>query len=190
MNTFFTERIIHIDLEGAERVTLTMRPLKIRELPGYLRCLKRLETNNSHSRATSLVALHGRCPERIIPELIDIIAVTVDKSLYNLPSVALSHIIDVFMDLNFPESRDVPAGRLYRQNQKSKIRNLEDGAFAMMLDFLISQGHRYADILEYTLPQFRQFIEASVERLTGIKKKKKEPLEALLGLGIPIRKKL
>lgn len=175
MDTFFTEQIIHIDLEGADRVTFTMRPLKIRELPGYLRCLK---------KTRNYPPLEGDKGGGI-PELIDIIAVTVDKSLYDLPAAALSHIIDVFLDLNFHEGKEEKI-----RDQKSEIRNLEDGDFARMLDFLITRGHCYADILEYTLPQFRQFIEAAVERLTGVKKKKKEPLEALLGLGIPIRKNI
>ena len=58
---------------------------------------------------------------------------------------------------------------------------------AVAFDFLISQGHSYQDILEYTLPQVRLFQQVAVERLTGVKRE--DPVKALTKAGVILKHK-
>ncbi|WKZ15431.1 MAG: hypothetical protein QY317_16165 [Candidatus Jettenia caeni] len=170
MDDFFQNCTICIDINYGDASQghlhkLTMRPLKVRELPLFLKYLDK--TKKGHDA---------------VLDLIDIISLVVDKPLKDLPSLALSSIVTVFMELNFPE-KDKQIG-----SRKNTDKVIEEGQFARMIDFLISQGHHYQDILDYTLPQFKQFTNTAIERLTGKRIEKKEPIDALTHLGIPIRR--
>lgn len=137
-----------------------MRPLKIRDMPRILR-IKSQE------------------------DWIEIIQSSVDRGVRDLPFTVLPKLIDVFMKLNFPELSPCPCIRGTEKDGGSAAQR----DFMRSLEFMIAQGHVYSEMLEYDLPQFRLFVEAAIERLTGekTKTKKMDTREALKKLGIPIR---
>ena len=167
MDGYFAEKTIRIESEGEDDpVTLVMRPLKVKEIP----LLLRLEAvaNRDVSDLSSFA------------DFIDLVDGTVDGDITVLPREALDGIIKTFDELNFPE-------RMKRKPATPAKEKFDEKEFARMVEYLVAQGHAFSEIEEYTLPRFRLFVELAIERLSGKPKKRVEPLEALRGLGIPVK---
>lgn len=115
---------------------------------------------------------------QIVPELILLVSGTITPSILDLEIEAFSQIHEALIELSFPDLK----------KRKNDIG--EDVTFSDMVDFLLSQGHNYLQILDYTTLQFNQLIESAGNRLSGKKRKKKmNAMAALLKIGIPIRGK-
>ena len=92
----------------------------------------------------------------------------------------LEKLIDIFIKLNFGDIKE-------KDEQQKKREIVVPSKLAIAFDFLISQGHSYQDILEYTLPQVRLFQQVAVDRLTGVKRE--DPVEALAKAGVKLKHK-
>jgi len=166
MEHYFSETTIRIAPESGEEITLIMRPLKVKELPDLLRLEARAASGDGEATIAGFA------------DFIDLVDGTVDGDIKALPTEALDGIIKAFDGLNFP------AGA---KKGKASKKPFDEKEFARSIEFLISQGHAFSEIEEYTLPRFRLFVDLAIERLTAKPKKKVDPMEALAGLGIPMR---
>ncbi|MEE8574203.1 MAG: hypothetical protein V3T30_02220, partial [Thermodesulfobacteriota bacterium] len=172
MESFFAETLIHVELPGGDKQILIMRPLKIRELPALF-CIMR-----KHGRAAEIsVEALKAAEEDYLSDLLAIMLGTIEGNMKKLPVEVLKPFFANFYDLNFPEVESKKA-----KVEDKKKRSFPEIWFARSLDFLINQGHVFSEIQEYTLPQFRVFIEVAIERITGkIKEEPKDALEVLSG---------
>ena len=167
MEDYFAETTIRIEPEdGGQPTTLIMRPLKVKEIPSLLR-LEAVADRDAAGGDLSSFA-----------DFIELVDGTVDGDVKALHRDALDGIIKTFDDLNFPEGV---------KRKPGDAKKFEEKEFARMVEYLIAQGHAFSEIEEYTLPRFRLFVELAGERLSGKPRKKVDPLEALKGLGIPVR---
>ncbi len=174
MRRFFAEKKIRVEYEAAgapagKPQVVFMRPLKINELPRLMRFIERWKAGG--------VPAGDIAPADFL-ELISIVGATVE-GVNDLPFAVFAALVEVFYDFNFPKpDPDVVVP--------------EDGWFARLLDSLVSLGHRHAEIMEYTLPQFGGYIDSAVERLgrqAGNEKRQKvDPFDALAALGVPVMK--
>lgn len=160
MENFYISKEIVIEIENPHsEIKLRMRPLKIHELPLYFSAIE-------ESKKEGIIHLH----------LIHLLKNAIDKNIDELPITILSDLLIELSNLSFS------------RNERNEVVKEWDTEFADMLDFLISQGHSYSDILEYTCPQFRRLLDAATNRILGKKKKKiKNPLKLLTSLGVPVR---
>ncbi len=166
---FFYEKPITINIEGEKSFTVFMQPLKIKDIPVLNRIIFLQERDPDDIQATSM--------------LIGLMRSTLSMSGSELPVGATSELITYFLGLNFPyagESEDKENSE--REDLKKKTKQ----GVADCVDFLSRQGHSYTDIQEYTIPQFKSFIDIAAERL-GLKKPTISAEEAFKRLGIPIR---
>lgn len=167
MNEFFSTKKITVEIEGQSPVTLIMYPLRMRQLPEFLDLLG--------------AGMEPAYTQEIINIIQDAVHMT-DSEFESLPAAALETLVNIFIELSFP-----PEGRVKLKGRDAKS-CISANEYPVMLDFLISQGHIYSEIMEYTVPQFRAFVDAAVERLTGTKTEKKDPIAVLTSLGIPIKR--
>ena len=171
MGEYFAETVIRLEIAGRSKdeavLVLRMRPLKVKEIPLLLRLA-------GASRATA-GDLAG------FVEFIDLLAGTVDGEIKGLHRDALDGLIGAFEKLNFPKGVEKPSA------PDKPPKPFDEKEFARQIEFLIHQGHSFSEIEDYTLPRLRLFVELATERLTGKIKKKVNPLDALRGLGIPVR---
>ncbi len=164
MEDLFGEgKIIRIEAMYGDTVERYMRFLKVKELPEFYRIN---EIKDERERTLALIAM---------------IKEKVEGEIDSLPA---NDIRDAFIDINFgsaPTSETVGA-----QGPVPLLHNLVNA-----FDFLISQGHSFSAIMEYTLPRYRLLIDAACERVFGKKEKPKkmDPLEAFQKLGFRIRRK-
>lgn len=168
MDNFFAETYLTIEDESGESFELRMRPLKVKELPQFMR----------------ISAQAGETDKELetLPGLIGLIKQTVDGDITGLPLDVLDGIIDAFMEINFKNGATAPGGA---KKKSDKIDIASELAIAF--DFLICQGHAFNEIMEYTLPQFRIFQQTACDRLTGKKKQEKNPIDVFRKMGIPIK---
>ncbi len=165
MDAFFEKRRIVVELQNGEKAELYMRPLLIRELPLTERVVELQEGGVDESEYW--------------PLLIQLVENAVSDKLDILPASTLRDLVDVFLELNFGEEK--------KGKTKKKKALPCPSQLARVFDFLISQGHRYKDILDYTLPQVQLLQQAAVERLTGVKRV--DPVEALTKAGVKVKTK-
>lgn len=150
-------KIVKIETEYGIGVKLYMRYLKVKELPEFFR-----------------IAVISDVSKRIA-YYINMIESKVDEPIDYLSSDAL---FTVFENMNFSQPEDQGYG-----GEQGEIDNVKN--FDITFDFLISQGHRFSDILEYTVPRYRYLLEAASNRVFG-KKKKPDPLAFFSKMGIPV----
>jgi len=174
MKDFFKIHKITFESAGIDYV-FVMSPLKVRHLENIQRIAAASEEAAGmlyNGDATDLHVLH---------DLIVILEELITPSIGGLSVEVLNDIVEYFVDVNFNDSNFT--------KKKAEV------TFAQSLDFLISQGHGFADIMEYTLPQFHAFLDAASKRLSGNAKSgsgktkvdaSDNPLAALQRLGIPI----
>ena len=150
-----------------------MRPLKVGELPAYLRLMRRFAGAAKVSDEEFL-----KVKVESLEEYIGIIATTVDGDISGFPEEALPQLEAPFEELNFPK---------VKQGKGATPEDIGDRELARTFEILISQGHAFSEIQGYTLPQFRMFCELAYERLSGKIKKKEDPLSVLKKFGIPVK---
>lgn len=185
---FFEERVIpitfHDEATGhTDKFTVFMRPVKVKELSILNRIAYLQEINPEDQQAASM--------------LVTLVTDTLSMDSAEIPVEAISGLIDNFIEFNFPKPPEpkeyVPGENQRREELRKKKKAKEkakggDKALIECFDFLISQGHRYDEIMEYTVKQFTDFLSTAQERL-GIKKRPMDTAVAFTKLGIPIKPK-
>ncbi|GJQ59786.1 MAG: hypothetical protein SCALA701_25870 [Candidatus Scalindua sp.] len=164
---FFSEKFIVLELPDGQVLRAFMRPLKVKEIGLACRVAKLQE---------------GEAKEvEYLPHIIKLVENSIDIDIDELPIEVLNNLVEVFIELNFGDAEEQQI-----KAQKAKKRDvIVASKLAIAFDFLIHQGHKFSDILEYTLPQVRLFQQTAVERLTGTKRV--DPVKALVGAGVKLK---
>lgn len=165
MEDLFSEgKVVRIETDGenGEAAERYMRFLKVKDLPEFF------SIDEIEDEVEKLAAFIRMIEQRT------------EGELDSLPS---DTVFDAFINLNFGKAEP---GEKKTSAEINMVNN-----FANAFDFLISQGHSFSAIMEYTIPRYRHLMEAACTRLFGKKEKPKkmDPLDAFRKLGIPIRKK-
>lgn len=142
-----------------------MRPLKVKDIEtlNYITYLQEIDPGDE--QATML--------------LVSIVVSTLSMPGNEIPIGATDKLIKYFIEYNFPPD---PEDKTKEAPAKKDIND----SLVSCVDFLISTGHSYADIMEYPVPLFNTFVEVAAERL-GLKKATIDPAAAFRKLGLPIR---
>jgi hypothetical protein len=162
---FFQELPITINIEDGDSFVVFMRPLKIKEIQILNRVAHLQEKNPGDEQAAMM--------------LVSLVINTLNVSGDEIPVGAASGLVSRMIEYNFPRDQKT-------EDKKSK-KNIK-GDLIDCFDFLIAQGHRHSDIMEYTISQFNNFIVIIAERL-GIKKKPMDAAEAFRKLGLPVKQR-
>lgn len=164
VDEFFYEQVILLELIDGQVLRVFMRPMKVKEI----------------SIASRIAAMQKEdiSENEYLPFLIQLVERAVSIDIDSLPMATLEKLIDVFLDLNFGDEKT-------KEKDQKKREIIIPSKLAIAFDFLISQGHSYQDILEYTLPQVRLFQQVAVERLTGVKRE--DPVKALTEAGVVLK---
>jgi len=171
MADFFDEMRIKITLPEGQSFTVFMRPLKVKEISILNRITYLQEKNVDDEQAAMM--------------LIKLVVDTTSHTSKEIPQIAIEGLIKNFIEFNFPKDKPV----------KKVKKKTETVGIIDCIDFLISIGHTYSDIMEYHIPQFNAFIETASIRL-GHKKKPvtiKRPVsteEALRQNGIMVKPRI
>ncbi len=183
VDNFFREKPIAInvetqDTEETTSYTVFMRPIKVKDLSILNRIVYLQEDNPEDVQAAGM--------------LLELVTSTLHMESDILPIEATSKLISYFIEYNFPkEVKKVKTDKEKAEDEKrKKLPKKEPKNINGLLgcfDFLISQGHIYSDIMEYSLPDFNDFVTTAAERL-GIKKKPMDAVKAFQKLGIPVKK--
>jgi hypothetical protein len=162
---FFQELPITINIEGSDSFIVFMRPLKIKEIQILNRVAHLQEKNPSDEQAAMM--------------LVSLAVNTLNVSGSEMPVETTSGLVAQMIKYNFP------------QDQKTKDKKLKEdtkGDLIDCFDFLLLHGHKYSDIMEYTILQFNDFITILAERL-GLKKKPMDAAQAFRKLGLPVKQR-
>lgn len=165
-NFGFEKRICIHDSKNNE-VKFYMRPLKVKELGDINRII---ELQEQEQWADVLPIIMQLISEAIIDVEIE-------------DDWIVEELIEAFMRLNFEDNLpDIKKKHIDKTDNREEL--------AKAIDFLLSQGHLYSDILEYTIPQLILFQNTAINRLFGkTKGKLKNPIDVLSKIGIPIQQK-
>lgn len=167
---FFEELPIPINIEGGKNFVVFMRLLKVKEIPILNRIVYMQERDpNSEQAAVMLILLAGS---------------TLNLPIDEIPVEASSGLVKHMISFNFPEKKKDPDDKTDDKSKKDTQKK-KDGLVKCM-DFLISNGHKYSDIMEYPVKIFDNFIITVAERL-GCKPKVTDPAEAFRKLGLPVK---
>lgn len=158
MDRFFEEKEIEIEVEGGGKLTLFMRPLKIREIPLAMRVSELRESGTEENE--------------YLPYLIELLENSISKEIRKFPSSTLNELIEIYIDFNFAKLESV------KKNRKS----VYESDLAVMFDFLIQSGHSFGDIQEYTITQFKLFFDVAYHRVMKIQKG--NPKDILKKMGV------
>ncbi len=90
-------------------------------------------------------------------------------------------LIQTLIEYNFPGINE-------EETTKKKVKEEDLRDLVFYIDFLVTQGHKVSDIMDYTINQFNDFVETACDRIGG-HKKPMDPMTAFRKLGLPIRKK-
>jgi hypothetical protein len=164
MKTFFEEKQISIENGDGQVLEFFMRPIKIKELPIINR--------------VSVLATESDAEEFTTPLLLSLMieCLSIDGDL--IPATATQGLINTFIDYNFPDPKEA---------EKKQDSNKKSEPLSFYIDFLVSIGHSFSDIMEMTMLQFNELILKAGERLNP-KSKVMDPLDAFRQMGLPIRK--
>lgn len=144
-------------------VVFTMSPIKIKHLDS-LESIKYANDEGDDYRI-----------QQICLELIED---TINIGLDEIPQLALQELIDIFIEFNFD---GVTNGKVQRKSKEQNENILK------CIDFLISEGHQYHDILNYSIFEFSKFVELATDRKDGYKKKEKnDPMKMLKKIGVKV----
>jgi len=169
---FFEELPIPINIEGGKSFVLFMRLLKVKEIVILNRIVYMQERDpNSEQAAVMLILLAGS---------------TTNMPIDEIPVEASSGLVKHMISFNFPEKKKDPNDKPDDKSKKSKP-DKKDGLLNC-IDFLIANGHKYSDIMEYPVKIFDNFIITVAERL-GMKPKTTDPAEAFRKLGLPVKQR-
>jgi hypothetical protein len=165
-DTFFAEKPIFIDLEDGNSFHVFMRPLRIKEISVLNRIIY-LQEKDKDSEQAGLM-------------LMDLTVECLNVTDKDIPAAAMCGLVEYFIEYNFPKKNE--------DEPKTGPEKTNRNGIVDCFDFLISNGHKNSDIMEYTIPRFNQYIEVVSERL-GLKKKPVGAEEAFRKIGIPIRRR-
>jgi hypothetical protein len=156
------DKIKTITLKNNDReIIITMSPIKIKHLDD----LERLKNYHDDEERVQQICL------KLIEE-------TIDVDLSMIPTSAFQELIDILTDFNFKNIKD---GKAKKRNKNHNETILQ------CIDFLISEGHRYDDILNYSIFEFTKFVDLASDRNGGYKKKTKDdPVAMLQKIGVKI----
>lgn len=150
-------------IQNEEEFSFYMYPLKIKHLDNIDDLVEAVEEQDN---------------DKTISIFLKLFSETIDIDLDMLNEKCLDDLIKIFIDFNFDKVN------IKNKNKNNKKR--EDELYRS-IEFLISEGHRFADILEYSIFQFAKFVELAVDRKTGYKNNKKSnPIEALKKIGVKV----
>ncbi|MEE9356235.1 MAG: hypothetical protein V3U75_11650 [Methylococcaceae bacterium] len=166
---FFEELPIPINIEGGKSFLVFMRLLKVKEIPILNRIVYMQERDpNSEQAAVMLISLA---------------ASTLNVSSDEVPIEASSGLVKNMINFNFPEKEKAPDDN---PDKPKKDKSKKKDGLINCIDFLISNGHNYGDIMEYPVRVFDHFIVTVAERL-GVKQKPVDPAEAFRKLGLKVK---
>ncbi len=167
MKKYFKEKLIWVLDDDGERLEFFMRPIKIKELQLIRRVVDLTE--------------EGKSEEFTTPVLLGLLRKTLSISTANIPIETMEKLTNTLIEYNFPGiNKDETAERKAKEEDKRDL--------VYYIDFLVTQGHRVSDIMDYTITQFNDLIRAACDRLSG-HKKPMDPMAAFQKLGIPIKRK-
>lgn len=166
VDEFFHEQAIILELENGKTLRAFMRPMKVKEISIACRIQEMQKDDIAESE--------------YLPFFVQLVERAINIDIDSLPMSILEKLIDIFIKLNFGDIKE-------KDEQQKKREIVVPSKLAIAFDFLISQGHSYQDILEYTLPQVRLFQQVAVDRLTGVKRE--DPVEALAKAGVKLKHK-
>ncbi len=167
MQKFFQEKHIIITDSDGEKLEFFMRPIKVKEL----QIINRI----------SIMAKSGS-DEFTTPIMLKLVIDSLSISGENIPMSASDKLIETYISYNFPELKEMENKEAVKSVSKKK----ELQSLSFYIDFLVHQGHTVSDVLEMTLFQFNELIEAAANRINP-PKKVMDPLQAFRKMGIPIR---
>lgn len=166
----FEELPIPINIEGGKDFMVFMRLLKVKEIPILNRIVYMQERDKNSEQAAIM--------------LISLAASTLNVSSDEVPIEASSGLVKNMISFNFPEKKETPDDKPDDKPKKDKPKK-KDGLINC-IDFLISNGHNYGDIMEYPVRVYDHFIITIAERL-GVKQKPVDPAEAFRKLGLKVK---
>ncbi len=164
MEDLFGEgKVIRIETKYGDTVERYIRFLKVKDLPEFFR-IDAME--NEVERMAALIAM---------------IKQRVRGEIRSLPGDDLR---DAFMDMNFGSA---PTSLIPKESVGGDTLHNLISSF----DFLISQGHSFSAIMEYTVPRYRHLMEAACNRVFGKKEKPKKTdwLDTFTKMGIPVERR-
>jgi hypothetical protein len=167
MDKFFEEKLIVIGNDAGQRLEIFMRPIKIKEFKLINRISKLAQGNNSD--------------EFIDPILLELVSSSLSIDTEKIPAAAVQGLVGKYLEYNFPESKEEKSNEAKIKKAKKKTKRL-----AFYIDFLVNQGHNVPDIMELTIIQFNDLIQAAAERISP-EKEVMDPEDAFRKMGIPIR---
>jgi hypothetical protein len=167
METFFEEKQITLTTKSGVSLEIFMRPIKMKELQVV-------------NRVTALARNDDE--EFLTPMLLSLMIGTLSVDSEKIPSSATEGLMKTFVDFNFPDLEDPDDPNASKDDEKKEIKPL-----SFYIDFLVNQGHTFSDIMEMTMIQFNELVQAAADRLTPEDKKVLNPAEAFRRMGIPIR---
>jgi hypothetical protein len=163
-NDFFEELPIKINMpDGEEPFIVFMRPLKVKEII-ILNRVTYLQERDPDSVQAAMI-------------LVNLVVRTLNVSNAEMPVESTSGLIKHMIEFNFPKNST--------EEEESKKPDPKNGLIDCF-DFLINNGHRYGEIMEYPVPLFNDFIIVIAERL-GVVKKPMDAADAFRKLGIKVK---
>jgi hypothetical protein len=168
---FFKEMPLSISIEMEDTgekssFVVFMQPLKVKDI-AILNRIAYLQEKDEQDKQASMM-------------LVSLMTSTLSLDSDQIPIEATEQLIKYFIEYNFTNNNkkddDIPG---------PKHENINEGLL-QCIDFLISNGHRYADIMEYPITLLNDFVDTAAERL-GLKKKTIDPAQAFRQLGLTIR---
>lgn len=171
MEKYFEEKLVVIGDDTGQKLEFFMRPIKIKEFKLINRISKLAKSNSSD--------------EFIDPLLYELVRSSLSIDTDNIPGRAVEQLVDKYLTYNFP---DIKKDSTEVDDKRAKIRRAKKKSkrLAFYIDFLVNQGHSVPDIMELTIVQFNDLIEAAAERLNP-EKEIMDPMKAFQKMGIPIR---
>jgi hypothetical protein len=171
MKDFFNQKLLEIPVnEDGDLQLFILTPLKVKHIPQLLRLM---EVYANVKEGETDVEKLAEIEEVALPLFAELIIATLSpaspydeiKSSKELKLNVFKGILSQFIDLNFKDEKKKGSNKAEGDEKQS--------SFAEIIDMLISQGHKYSDIQEYTLPQLNLLCDALINRLTPEDKKPK-----------------
>lgn len=160
---FDKKKIIKLAIKD-KATYITMLPIKIKHLD-LVNMLSQLDEDDVEDN------------EEILQICLKLIEETTDADLSKIPQTALNEFMQIFIDFNFQPNK-------FKKHKNNK--NDQNEKILQCIDFLISEGHCYSDILDYSIFEFSKFVDLAVDRKGGYKKKDINPMKMLTDIGVKV----
>lgn len=179
---FFKETLLSLNITDddgnvVEKKSIVMRPLKIKELPDLWRLLD-IQEEIREAKEKNNDQEHNCLQIYYVNELLKTMQKTIDFDVNQIPQDAFKHFAEEFYDLNLNsnnKSPRKPKEDFYGKPIQEEANWLKhEDILVRHIDFLISEGHTWCDIQEYTLSQFSMLLDKAIDRRNGYKKAKSQ----------------